>query len=316
MKLMERVRREVRKRHYSLSTERTYCAWIVRFIRFHDLRHPESMGAAEVEAFLSHLAMDRRVAASTQNQALAAILFLYKAVLGIELPWLDGITRAKRPARLPTVLSRQEVAAVLGQMSGTAGLMARLLYGSGMRVAECTRLRIKDVDLQRRTLTVRSGKGGKDRVTVLPDQLLNPIRGQMERARTLYQQDRAAGVPGVFLPYALASKYPGADQSWPWFWLFPAQRLARDPRSELLRRHHIAPQRLQKAIARAVARSGLDRPASAHTLRHCFATHLLERGQDIRTVQTLLGHADVRTTMIYTHVLQRGAAGVLSPLDA
>lgn len=316
MKLMERVRREVRKRHYSLSTERTYCAWIVRFIRFHDLRHPESMGAAEVEAFLSHLATDRRVAASTQNQALAAVLFLYKAVLGIELPWLDGITRAKRPARLPTVLSRQEVAAVLSQLSGTASLMARLLYGSGMRVAECTRLRIKDVDLQRRTITVRSGKGAKDRVTVLPDQLLVPVRAQMERARTLHQQDRAANVPGVFLPYALAQKYPSADQSWPWFWLFPAQRLARDPRSELLRRHHISPKRLQKAIARAVARSGLDRPASAHTLRHCFATHLLERGQDIRTVQTLLGHADVRTTMIYTHVLQRGAAGVLSPLDA
>lgn len=205
---------------------------------------------------------------------------------------------------------------MLGQLSGTAGLMGRLLYGSGMRVAECARLRIKDVDLPRRTLTVRSGKGNKDRVTVLPDQLLAPVRAQIQRAQALHQQDRAAGVPGVYLPDALARKYPSADRSWPWFWLFPAQRLARDPRSEVLRRHHISPKRLQKAIARAVAHAGLDRPASAHTLRHCFATHLLERGQDIRTVQTLLGHADVRTTMIYTHVLQRGAAGVLSPLDA
>lgn len=315
-RLMGQVRAELRKRHYSLATERTYCRWIVQYIRFHELRHPRELGAKQVEAFLSYLAVQRNVAAATQNQALAALLFLYKAVLEIELPWLDDLTRAKKPARVPVVLTRREVDAVLAQLLGQNRLVGQLLYGAGLRLMECLRLRVKDVDFERREITVRSGKGGKDRRTVLPAGLIPALQRQLLQGRQLYLQDRSIQLAGVHLPFALARKYPSAGTSWTWFWLFPAATPSCDPRSGVLRRHHLDGSRFQRAMRTAVRQAGLTKPASAHTLRHSFATHLLERGQDIRTVQELLGHSDVRTTQIYTHVLNRGASGVLSPLDA
>ncbi len=313
--MLDRVRSEVRKRHYSLSTERTYWAWIVRYVRFHGLRHPAEMGAPELEAFLSHLAVERQVSASTQNQALAALLFLYRQVLGVELPWLQQVTRARRPHHLPVVLTRAEVGALLAQLRGRDALMGGLLYGSGLRLLECLRLRIKDLDLERGEIVVRRGKGGKDRVTMLPGRLKADLRGQRNHARSVYDADRALQLPGVDLPEALARKYPGAATSWPWFWLFPAERLSVDPVSALRRRHHVPAQRLQRAIRSALRRAGIEKAASPHSLRHSFATHLLAGGYDIRTVQELLGHKDVSTTMIYTHVLNRGGRGVVSPLD-
>lgn len=314
-KLLEEVRDRLRFLHYSLRTEHSYAGWIKRYILFHGKRHPKDMGASEVEAFLSNLAVERNVAAATQNQALAALLFLYKEVLGIALPWLDDIRRAKKPQRLPVVLNRQEVTALLAQLDGTHGLMARLLYGTGMRLMECCRLRVKDVDLSRREIVVRDGKGGKDRVTMLPESLLAPIQAHLQRVRSLFDADRARHLAGVYVPDALNKKYPNADKEWGWFWIFPSRALSVDPGSQIERRHHAHEQALQRAIKKAVAAAGISKPASTHTLRHSFATHLLENGYDIRTVQELLGHSDVSTTMVYTHVLNKGGRGVVSPLD-
>jgi integron integrase len=313
--LVSQFREAIRVRHYSLRTERAYLHWIRKFIVYHGKRHPGELGAREVTAFLSHLANDLNVAAATQAQALAALLFLYGAVLGMELPWLDDIVRAKRPRRLPTVLDRDEVRALLDAMAGAHGLMARLMYGTGMRIGECVALRVKDLNLDRREVVVRDGKGGRDRVTMLPAVLLAPLRSQLVAARGAYDHDRRRDQPGVALPYALERKYPNAGRAWGWYWVFPQDRLACDLRSGIVRRHHAYDQTLARAIALAARKSGIVKPVSSHTLRHSFATHLLYDGYDIRTVQELLGHKDVSTTMIYTHVLNRGGRGVVSPLD-
>ncbi len=302
-------------RHYSIRTERTYGHWVKRFIAFHGMRHPREMGAPEVTAFLSSLATERNVAAATQNQALSAILFLYQQVLGVELPWLDEVRRAKKPRRLPTVMSQAEVRSLLAHIEGTHGLLARLLYGTGMRLMEGVRLRVKDLDLERREIIVRSGKGGRDRVTIVPEALLGPLREHLARVREWFMTDRADGLPGVELPHAYARKHPNAGKLWGWQWVFPAHEISMDPRTEVRRRHHIYEQGLQRAVARAAFAARIDKPVSTHTLRHSFATHLMEAGYDIRTVQELLGHKDVSTTMIYTHVLNRGGRGVVSPLD-
>lgn len=314
-RLLDQVRSRIRVKHYSIRTETAYVDWIKRFILFHGKRHPREMGAPEVEAFLTHLAVDRNVAASTQNQALAAILFLYREVLEQELPWLEGVTRAKKPQRLPTVLSRQEVDAVLGGMSGLTGVIARLLYGTGMRVMEAVRLRVKDVDLSRCEIVVRDGKGGKDRVTVLPRSLLEPMKQQLLARRSVFDEDQRSNKSGVWLPHALAIKYPRAPWEWGWQYIFAAVGLSADPRDGTVRRHHLDERLVQRHVRAAALGARIVRPVSPHTLRHSFATHLLESGYDIRTVQELLGHADVSTTMIYTHVLNRGGRGVVSPLD-
>ncbi len=314
-RLLDEVRERLRLKHYSIRTERAYVDWIKRFILFHGKRHPNEMGRGEIEAFLTDLAVTRNVSAATQNQALSALLFLYKEVLGLDLPWMDNIARAKKPARLPTVLTRSELDRVFARLDGTHALMARLLYGTGMRLTECVRLRVRDVDFARREVLVRDGKGGKDRVTMLPESLVPELERHIERSRHLYEADRAAGLPGVFLPDGLEEKSPNAGREWPWFWVFPAERVSVDPRTRLGRRHHAYEQTLQRAIRRAVLAAGITKPASTHTLRHSFATHLLESGCDIRTVQELLGHSDVSTTMVYTHVLNRVGRGVVSPLD-
>jgi integron integrase len=301
--------------HYSIRTEDSYTHWIRRFILFHGKRHPQEMGAAELEAFLTHLAVERNVAASTQNQALHAVLFLDREILGRPLEELGRIAPARRPQRLPTVLTREEVRSVLAQLDGTTGLMAGLLDGSGLRRLDCLRLRTKDVDFGQRHIVVRDGKGQKDRVTLLPQTLEEALRRQIERVRVLHQRDLDEGYGRVDLPRALAEKYPGADRQFGWQDLFPSARRSTDPRTGTMRRHHAAERALQRAVGAAVRRAGILKPASCHTLRHSFATHLLESGQDIRTVQELLGHDDVRTTMIYTHVLQAGPLGVRSPLD-
>jgi integron integrase len=309
------LRREIRARHMSLRTEDTYVYWARDFIRFHDRRHPRDLGAAEVEAYLTMLANQRRVAASTHNQALSALLFLYRGVLKVELPWLDNLQRPRRPQRLPVILSADEVTAVLSRMQGEHGLLARLLYGTGMRISEALRLRVKDVDFDRLTLVVREGKGDKDRALMLPQSLLADLRAQLAYSHSLWQRDRAAQVAGVELPHALERKYPRAPQSWAWHWVFPQATLSVDPRSGSHRRHHLFDQTFQRAFRRAVLGARVHKPATPHTLRHAFATHLLQAGYDIRTVQELLGHADVSTTMIYTHVLKVGGMGVRSPLD-
>lgn len=313
--LLGRVREVIRYKHYSIRMERAYVEWVRRFVAFHGRRHPRDMGAEEVRAFLTHLAVEADVAASTHQQALSALLFLYREVLEVDLPWLLDLARPKKPKRVPVVLSRSEVGRLFEMLDGSHALMARLLYGTGMRLMECIRLRVKDVDFERGEITVRDGKGGKDRHTMLPESLADPLRQHLLRVRALWGNDRAAGVPGVYLPTALARKYPGAPESWGWFWVFPASALSVDPRSGISRRHHAQEQALQRAIKRALGEAGIVKPASTHTLRHSFATHLLESGYDIRTVQELLGHADVSTTMIYTHVLNRGGRGVCSPLD-
>ncbi len=314
--LLEAVRGRIRARHLSYRTEKTYLQWIRRFLWFHELKDPRVLGAEEVGAYLTSLAVNNKVSASTQNQALAAILFLYRDTLQIELPWLSDVIRAKRPVHLPVVLSRNEVQSILARLNGTLWLIASILYGSGTRVMECLQLRVKDVDLVRRELLIRDAKGQKDRVTVLPDTLVPHVREHLSKLRVLYELDREANKPGVSLPFALRRKYPAAATSWPWHWMFPARTCSRDPYSGEYGRFHVHPQTIQRAVKEAIRAAGIEKPASCHTFRHCFATHLLEDGYDIRTVQELLGHADVKTTMIYTHVLNRGGRGVLSPLDS
>jgi integron integrase len=313
--LLDQVREKLHYRHYSLRTERVYVDWIRRFILFHQKRHPTEMGAVEIEAFLTHLAIERNVSASTQNQALSALLFLYKEVLQVELPWLGTMERAKKPQRLPTVLTVREVNEVLGKLEGTIGLMVRLLYGTGMRLMECVRLRVKDVDFEMRQITVRDGKGAKDRVTMLPESLVAALQRHLSRVQGLHQEDLAVELGEVYLPDALARKYPNTAREWGWQYVFPARSISTDPRSGKRRRHHVDEKALQRAVKRAAQEAKIPKPATPHTLRHSFATHLLQTGYDIRTVQELLGHKDVSTTMIYTHLLNRGGRGVRSPLD-
>lgn len=313
--VLDRVRERCRVRHYSVRTEQAYVAWIWRFMRANGGRHPRALGKAEVEAFLTRLATEGQVAASTQNQALAALLFLYREVLQVELPWMEDVVRAKAPRRVPVVLSREEVGRLLAMLDGQAWLQAALLYGAGLRLMECLRLRVKDVDFERQEIVVRGGKGDKDRRVPLPQRLREPLLQAIERVRLLHAQDNAAGLAGVWLPHALARKFPNADRELGWQYVFPAANPSTDPRSGLLRRHHVDEATLQRAVRNARLRAGIAKPATCHTLRHSFATHLLEAGHDIRTVQELLGHKDLSTTQIYTHVLGRGAGAVLSPLD-
>lgn len=314
-RLLDQVRARCRVKHYSIRTEKSYVEWIRRFILFHSKRHPSELGAPEVEAFLTYLAVQRNVAASTQNQALAAILFLYKEVLNIELPWLDGVTRAKKPVRLPVVLTPDEVHSLLSQLDGVHHLIASVQYGSGLRLMEAIRLRVQDVDFSRLEITVRNGKGGKDRRTMLPKRLVEPLQAQLERVRIFHEQDLKNAVGPVYLPYALERKYPNAGHELAWQYMFPAAEPGVDPRSGIIRRHHLGEQAFQRAIKKAVRRANINKAATSHTLRHSFATQLLESGYDIRTVQELLGHRDIRTTQIYTHVLNRGGNAVRSPLD-
>ena len=314
-RLLDQMRDQIRTRHYSIRTEAAYLHWARQFILFHGKRHPAEMGEAEVGEFLTHLAVERNVAASTQNQALSALLFLYKVVLDRPLDGIDGLTRAKRPERLPVVFTREEVRAVLARLQGDRALMAGLMYGSGLRLMECLRLRIKDVDFGQNHIVVRDGKGQKDRVTVLPATLNDALRRQVDRVAEIHRQDVNEGFGRVHLPLALARKYPAADRQPAWQYLFPAAARSIDPRTDVERRHHEPEGNLQRAVKAAVRASGVNKPGSCHTFRHSFATHLLENGSDIRTVQELLGHVDVRTTMIYTHVLQRGPMGVRSPAD-
>ncbi len=314
-KLLAEARARMRRLGMALRTEQAYVGWIRRFILANGKRHPCGMGALEVEAFLTHLAMQGRVAASTQNQALSALLFLYREVLGVELPWMEEIRRAKRPKRLPVVLAREEVQALLDELDGIHWLMASLLYGTGMRLMECVRLRVKDVDFGRGEITVRQSKGAKDRRTMLPARLRDPLRAQLRETQRIHQRDLAAGFGEVWLPDALERKYVGAAREWGWQYVFPARRRSVDPRSGVVRRHHHEESLLQRAVKSAVRRAGIAKPATCHTLRHSFATHLLEDGYDLRTIQELLGHKDVATTQVYTHVLNRGGHGVRSPLD-
>ncbi|MBI3526197.1 MAG: integron integrase [Betaproteobacteria bacterium] len=314
-KLLDQVRGKIRLKHYSIRTEQAYLDWIKRFIRHFGKKHPRDLGAVEVETFLTHLAVEGRVAASTQNQAKSALLFLYREVLGSELPWLDNIEQAKAPKRLPVVLTRAEVHDLLSRLEGTNWLIANLLYGAGMRIMESLRLRVQDIEFTRREILIRDGKGFKDRVTMLPATLVAPLREHLKRIKVLHRQDLEAGFGATYLPYALDRKYPGAARDWGWQYVFPSAKLSVDPRTQVTRRHHVQDQAVQRAVKQATRDAGLTKPATPHTLRHSFATHLLEGGYDIRTVQELLGHADVATTMIYTHVLNKGGRGVVSPLD-
>lgn len=314
-KLIDQVRQALRVRHYSIRTEEAYVNWITRYILYHDKRHPGEMGAPEVQAFLTHLALEQHVAASTQNQALSALLFLYRHVLEKELDARIDAVRARKPARLPSVLHREEVKAFLADLTGAHQLMAQLLYGSGLRLMECVRLRVKDVDFAQHLIVVRDGKGMRDRITILPESLIPPLHEHLQRVRRQHTQDIQNGYGAVYLPDALARKYPNAAYEWIWQYVFPAHKLSKDPRSAATRRHHLSESALQKAVRNAAQRVGIDKRVSCHTLRHSFATHLLESGYDIRTVQELLGHKDVKTTMIYTHVLNRGGLSVRSPLD-
>jgi len=314
-KLLDRVREAIRLKHYSIRTEESYVSWIRRYILFHNKRHPLEMGVPEIQAFLTHLAVDRKVAASTQNQALSALLFLYREVLKKDLDGPIDALRASKPRRLPTVLTREEVRRVITQLSGTHQLMAKLLYGSGLRLTECLRLRVKDIDFAQRAIIVRDGKGQEDRVTILPDSVIAPLQEYLQRVKCLHEEDLAKGYGAVYLPFALKRKYPNAHREWIWQCAFPAAKLSNDPRSGVIRRHHIHESSLQKAVRETARRAGINKPVSCHTFRHSFATHLLEDGYDIRTVQELLGHKDVKTTMIYTHVLKRGGLAVRSPLD-
>ena len=314
-RLLEAVRQSIRSLHYSRRTEEAYIGWIRKFIYWSGKRHPATLGAPEVSAFLSHLATQQNVAAATQNQALSALLFLYRHVLGMELPWFDDMVRAKRPVRMPVVLSREETGRLLEQLQGTHWLMASLLYGAGLRLMECLRLRVKDVDFAYRQILVRDGKGGKDRVTMLPESTVQPLQAQLGHAKRLHEFDLREGFGEAHLPHALARKYPRAGFEWGWQYVFPATKRSVDPDDGVIRRHHLDESVLSRALKAARRLAGIEKPVSAHVLRHSFATHLLQSGSDIRTVQELLGHADVKTTMIYTHVLNRGGQGVRSPLD-
>ena len=314
-RLLDQVHAAIRVRHLSPATDAIYTKWIRSFILFHGKRHPRDMGALEVEAFLSHLATRGKVAPSTQNQAKAALLFLYKVVLELALPWLNNVVQAKTTPRLPVVLSTTEVTRLLDQLAGTMGLFARLLYGTGMRLREGLRLRVKDIDFERREVIVREGKGGKDRVTMLPEALVGPLQDHLVKVRVLHNQDLKEGFGEVWLPDALGTKYKGLGRKWHWQWVFPSRLRSTDPDCGVIRRHFIYPESVQRAIREAAMRADITKPVSPHVLRHSFATHLLASGYDIRTIQELLGHKDVETTMIYTHVLNRGGHGVESPLD-
>ena len=315
-RLLDQVRERIRYLHYSLRTEQAYVHWVRAFVRFHGLRHPNQMGQAEVEAFLAWLSGERHVSVSTHRQALSALLFLYQQVFGQQLPWMAAIGRPVRKPRLPVVLSTAEVSSVLVMMHGEHQLLARLLYGTGLRISEALQLRVKDVDFDQRTIMVRPGKGGKDRVVMLPATLEPALKEQLRRAHVLWLADAGSGFSGVQLPDALERKYPRAGATWGWFWVFPQADLSVCPRTGVRRRHHLYDQTVQRAFKIAVQRAGIVRPATPHTLRHAFATHLLQTGTDIRTVQELLGHSDVSTTMIYTHVIKASGGAVRSPLDA
>ena len=314
-KLLDRVRDTMRTKHYSHRTEETYIEWIRRFILFHGKRHPQDMSAPEIEAFITQLAVGRQVAVSTQNQALSAILFLYRHVLRIDVEVLPSLVRPGRPKRLPTVLTQAEAGRVISHMKGVTKIMAKLLYGSGLRLMECARLRVKDIDFGNRQIIVRDGKGENDRSTVLPDSLIVELETHLQDVKALHEKDLREGYGEVHLPYALGVKFPNAGREWAWQYLFPATQRTTDPQTGKVRRHHLDESVLQRAVRDAARRAQLDKPVSPHTFRHSFATHLLQNGYDIRTVQELLGHKDVKTTMIYTHVLNRGALAVKSPLD-
>jgi integron integrase len=314
-KILDQVRDAIRVKHYSIRTEQAYVGWIRRYILFHGKRHPKDMGTPEIETFLTHLAIDRNVAASTQNQALCALLFLYRHVLKQNLEGSIASVRAKKPKRLPTVLTKEQVLRLIGFLPGTYQLIAKLLYGSGLRVGECLRLRVKDVDFARRQIIVRDGKGMKDRVTMLPDTIVPLLQEHMGHVKWIHDDDLSKGYGSVYLPFALNRKYPHASREWIWQYVFPAPELAPDPRTGLICRTHVGARGLQEAVRRAARRARIDKRVSCHTFRHSFATHLLESGYDIRTVQELLGHKSVKTTMIYTHVLNRGGLAVRSPLD-
>lgn len=314
-KLLDQLHDAIRCMHYSVRTEETYVSWVTQFILFHNKRHPSEMGMLEVNAFLTHLAVERKVAASTQNQALSALLFLYRNVLNLELTGNLDAVRAKRPQRIPVVLTKDETMQVINLMSGLHHLMACLLYGAGLRLMECVRLRVKDVDFEYHQIIVRNGKGEKDRITLLPGSVIEPLQRHLRHVKLTHEDDLAAGLGAVYLPYALARKYPNAAKDWLWQYVFPASERSVDPREGVERRHHADESGLQKAVTAAAKRSGIPKRITCHTFRHCFATHLLEAGYDIRTVQELLGHQDVSTTMIYTHVLKQGGLAVHSPLD-
>ncbi|MBD2464376.1 integron integrase [Oscillatoria sp. FACHB-1407] len=314
-RLLDQVRHAIRLKHYSLKTEKSYLHYIRDYILFHNKRHPKEMGAEEIRTYLTHLAVQQNVAASTQNVALSALLFLYRHVLNIELPYIDGIERAKTPERVPVVFTRSEVKAILSYLDGIHHLVASLLYGSGLRLNEGLQLRVKDIDFEYQQLVVRDGKGEKDRVTMLPKALVAPLKQQLEKTKQLHQQDLTLGYGAVYLPYALERKYPNANRDWGWQYVLPSWRRSLDPRTKVVRRHHLYERSLQRAVKQAIRQAGMTKHGGCHTFRHSFATHLLEDGYDIRTVQELLGHKDVKTTMIYTHVLNRGERGVRSPLD-
>ena len=314
-RLLDQVRERIRYLHYSLRTEEAYVYWVRAYVRWSGMRHPRELGADELKAFLTHLAVDRKVSASTHKQALSALLFLYREVLDQEVPWLDALARPKATVRIPTVMTTDECAALLDRMTGLPQLVARLLYGTGMRLMEGVSLRVKDIDFDRRAIVVREGKGGKDRVVMLPATLEAALRDQLAAAAVLWREDRDAGRAGVAMPDALERKFPRAGSTWRWFWVFPADRHSVDPRTGIVRRHHLYPQQIQRQLKAAADAVSLTRRVTVHTLRHSFATHLLQSGVDIRTVQELLGHSDVSTTMIYTHVLRVTASGLTSPLD-
>jgi integron integrase len=315
-RLLDLAREAIRRRHYSYRTEETYLHWMKRFILFSGKRHPRELGASEVTAFLNHLVRERGVGAATQNQALAALLFLYKEVLAEALPWLEGIEHAKCPIRRPTVLTEDEARQLLARLRGTKWLMASLLYGAGLRLRECLTLRVKDVDFGYRQIMVREGKGGKDRVTILPRPVVEPLQAHLLRVKALHERDLADGCGDVELPDAIARKYPRAPYEWGWKFVFPSYKRSVDPRTGVIRRHHLYENYLIRGIKQAARAAGIAKHVSCHTLRHSFATHLLLSGYDIRTVQELLGHKDVSTTMVYTHVLNKGGRGVRSPLDS